>query len=70
MLTITVDFDAGDRIDNAFEQSIELANKLGFCIEFKFNEVTCWAYPNTSSLKGVQSYHESLKSKHKIASSK
>ena len=67
MITIEAKFTAGTSIEDAFLKSIELANKLNVCVEFKFNDKICWALPNTSPFRGVEAYHES---KSKYISSK
>lgn len=70
MLTLTVQAQLGGSIENTFIQSIELATKLNLCVEFDFNGITCWAFPNSSPFKGVEAYNNAGKTKSKYASSK
>jgi hypothetical protein len=63
MITIKGEFTAGTDIVDAFQDATELANKLNVCVEFKFNDVKCFANPNGRIRKGAYEYHEALKSK-------
>lgn len=70
MITMKCEISAGSEITDAFQEATELANKLNVCIEFKFNDVTCWAKQGGSIRKGVFEWNEALKrgDKYKYAS--
>jgi hypothetical protein len=65
--SITLNFDPGNDITDAFEDAVTMANKLGCVIDFKFNDCTCIAYPNSDPKEGVDGYHFSISSKYPIA---
>jgi hypothetical protein len=45
MLTITVEALAGSTIHNTAEEALTLAKRLGVCVKFKFNGVSCHVHP-------------------------
>lgn len=49
MLTLDVRASAGDDIDRTAVEMQALSNRLGLCVQVKFNEVTCWAFPGGSA---------------------
>lgn len=70
-MTIKLDCSPGSEITDAFQEAIELSNRIQFAVEFDFNGVTCFVKPNGSVRKGVDEWNEALKSKskHKFARS-
>lgn len=71
MITLSVEINAGSDITDAFQDAIELSNKLNVTVKFNFNGVDCYAKPRTSIRVGVENYHAVGKSvsKYKIATS-
>lgn len=69
MITIKLEIDAGESIENAFEEAIRISTILNIRTEFNFNEVKCFGYPNGDKYKGANSYKEMIKitSKYKFA---
>lgn len=63
--SLKIEFMPGDNIETAFEQATKLADKLEIVVEFKFNDVTCFAYPGGIPEKGVEGYHKTLENKEK-----
>lgn len=61
-LTLNVEFSPGEDITDAFQEAVSLSDKLMVCIDFKFNNVVCMVKPFGSVRKGVESYHEAIKS--------
>ena len=59
--TLTVDFLAGSNIEGAFKEAIRLATILEVFIEFRFNDVKCFASPNSNAAMGVIAYNKALK---------
>jgi hypothetical protein len=68
-LSLSVQVDAGTRIEDAFCESVELAGRVGVCVNFKFNNVDCTAFPNGDVSKGVEEYFAAINSdkKYKFA---
>ena len=62
-VSMKIEFNAGNSIENAFEDAIELANRVGCTMEFKFNDVTCLAYPGDNPKTGAEAYYDQLKRK-------
>ena len=46
MLTITVEPQCGQYISDAVREAASLADKLGVCVDFKFNGVPMFVLPN------------------------
>jgi len=68
-ISLKIECSPGSDITDAFQESVNLANKLNICIDFTFNGVYCMAKPNGVIRNGVEEYHEALKDKsqHKFA---
>lgn len=68
-VSLTLNFDPGNSIEDAFDDAAELANKIGCVMEFEFNGVHCIAYPGNNPRTGVERYYKAVKSdvKYKIA---
>jgi hypothetical protein len=62
-MTIKSEFDPGAEIEKSFIEAVRVATILQCIIEFKFNEVTCLAYPNSDPLLGASEYFRAIKSK-------
>jgi hypothetical protein len=62
-MTIKLEADPGSEITDAFQEAIELANRIQFSVEFKFNDVTCFVKPGGSVRMGVESWQEAISSK-------
>lgn len=45
-LHLTVEVSGGTSIENASMDAQRVATQLGVNVEFKFNDVTCWASPD------------------------
>jgi hypothetical protein len=58
---LTIRFMPGDDIYEAFLEAIELAKITNVLIEFNFNGVDCIVNKYSSAKKGVNDYHETLK---------
>jgi len=71
-LSIQVECSAGADIEMACHEAIALANHLRCCVYFKFNEVTCMAFPGSDPGSLVKNFWEASRSKftHKIATSR
>ena len=52
----------GEEISDCFQKAIDLANRIQFDVEFKFNGVTCFVKPGGSVRKGVGSWNEAISS--------
>lgn len=63
-LSITVSVDPGTSIDDAFNEAVTLAGRVGVEIEFTFNGVSCHAFPYGDPQQGVKEFHDALLSKH------
>jgi hypothetical protein len=61
MITIQGEFIIGTDIEEAFTEAMRVSQILNCCIEFKFNDVICWAYPEGKIMNGVSSYRQALK---------
>lgn len=61
MLSLKVEFMAGDTIEEAAFQMKRLATLLHICIEGKFNGVHIFAYENFSEAHIVKQYKDGLK---------
>jgi hypothetical protein len=61
----------GEEISDCFQKAIDLANRIQFDVEFKFNGVTCFVKPGGSVRKGVEEWNDALKigNQHKFARS-
>lgn len=68
--SITVNFNAGNTIEDAFGDAVELATKLDCCIEFMFNNVICVAYPHDNPITGAKAYYQAVDKMVKFASTK
>jgi hypothetical protein len=70
-MNILLNCEPGSDISDAFQEAIELSNRIQFDVEFTFNDVTCFVKPNGSVRKGVEEYHEAIgsKSQYKFAKS-
>jgi len=53
---LKVEVERGITAERAFEDAVLLANKLDVIIEFLFNGIVCYAYPNTEWEYGVEQY--------------
>jgi sugar/nucleoside kinase (ribokinase family) len=66
-ISIDIKMDAGVAIEDACQQAVEFAEKLGVSIWFDFNGVKVLARETGDNPKNiVQSYHEVIKSSHSI----
>lgn len=65
-LSITVSVDPGTKIDDAFKEAVQLANRIGVDVEFSFNEVRCHAFPHGDPLRGVKEYSDAIQSKNQF----
>jgi hypothetical protein len=63
MMTIKVEPNAGDKIENTFKEAVALANKLRCYVEFDFNGVACIACPGGDPKKGASAYFDAIQSK-------
>lgn len=63
--SLKIEVSPGDDILTSFEEATRLANKLDVTIEFRFNDVTCLAFPGGSPEKGYRGYHLTLERKDK-----
>lgn len=70
-ITLKVECSPGSEITDAFQEVIDLSNRLQVAVEFDFNGVTCFVKPGGSVRKGVEEWNEALASKspHKFARS-
>lgn len=62
-LNLLVEVDPGSSIERASSDAMELANKLGLTVQFKFNDVLCMALPGGSAADLSTAYFEAQKSK-------
>lgn len=62
-LSIKVEVMPGSDISDAFQEAIELSNRVQCAVEFMFNSVSCFVRPGGSVRIGVQEYEEAIKSK-------
>jgi hypothetical protein len=65
-VTLKVELMAGTDIADACFDLCELANRVGWMVEAKFNDVCLWAHPGDNPVKLVDAYHVELKSKSRI----
>jgi hypothetical protein len=70
-MNLKLEADPGQEITDAFQEAIELSNRIQFDVEFTFNDVTCFVKPGGSVRKGVEDYREAIasKSQYKFAKS-
>lgn len=61
MLTIHVECMAGDDLEQAAEEALILANKLGIGVEFNFNSVICYMPVNGDVDSLIAEWQEALK---------
>lgn len=66
-LSLKVEFTSGDIIANAFAEAVAIATKLDVCVEFKFNDVTCIAFPGGDWEAGAKMYHDRISHKYPVA---
>lgn len=57
---VTVSFDGGTDVDEAFKEAIQLANRVKVKVEFNFNGVKCIAFPGGSAEKGAENWHDTF----------
>ena len=64
--------DAGSNITDAFAEAIRISSILKCCVEFKFNNVTCFGYWDGNADVGAKEYHEAQASgrQYKFANSR
>lgn len=60
MVTIEVRIQPGTDLKTAFEESIELAKRIGVYVDFKFNGVHCGTGPYGNAENGVKRFHEAI----------
>lgn len=70
-MTIKLEADPGSEITDAFQEAIELSNRIQFSVEFNFNGVTCFVKPGGNVKKGIDEYGDAISSgkQHKFARS-
>lgn len=56
MLKIKAEIDGSCSIEEAFEQGINIATKLGCRVSFTFNSVECVAHPNGSINEALKQF--------------
>ncbi len=67
-LTLTVEVLPGESIDRACAELVELANRVGCCVEMQFNGVIVIAKPGADPERMVSMCHDTLngESRHKV----
>jgi hypothetical protein len=64
--TLTIQFDPGDNIANAFYEAVQVSKRIGICVQFEFNDTLCIVYPHSNYKDGEDLYHRVQKEKHKL----
>lgn len=64
-VTMQLNFNRGTNIEDAFEDAVMLANKIGCSMQFEFNGIRCIATPNSDPKTGVKSFRFAVKNNHK-----
>lgn len=59
-IDIKVNVNPGSSIEDAAIECVTLANRLKIPVEFKFNDVNCYARPGGDPAKLVVDYHEQI----------
>jgi hypothetical protein len=69
--SIQIEMSPGTSIEEAFTEAIRISRILWIRVEFKFNGVTCWGYPNGDIKEGCDNFFKALesKSRYKFANS-
>jgi hypothetical protein len=64
LITLKVELLAGSDIRYAVMQVVQLSERMGVCVEAKFNDVTLLAYPDDNPIGLLKSYYKEVESTH------